>query len=141
MYIYNTYLHNRKKEKFLKQIIFLQKQIKKHLYKKTLTSSSHKTHYFHKPHPSLSNNPTQYLQSYSIENKQTTEIKYLLFCCIIFYMRKIKFIGVFVIFILSIVSHFMYEWIPNSIFSIIFLWLFFFSFEKISAIVDVVKSV
>ena len=35
-------------------------------------------------------------------------------------MKKIKIIGVFVIFILSIISHFMYEWIPNSIFSIIF---------------------
>ena len=43
MYIYNTYLHNRKNENYIKQIIFLQKQIKKHLYKKTLTSSSHKT--------------------------------------------------------------------------------------------------
>ena len=76
MYIYNTYLHNRKNENFIKQIIFLQKQIKKHLYKKTLTSSPHKTHYFHKPHPSLSNNPTHYLPSYSnitIENKPTTE--------------------------------------------------------------------
>ena len=35
-------------------------------------------------------------------------------------MRKIKIIGIFVIFILSIISHFMYKWIPNSMFSIIF---------------------
>ena len=35
-------------------------------------------------------------------------------------MKKIKFIGVFVIFILSFISHFIYEWIPNTMFSIIF---------------------
>jgi len=35
-------------------------------------------------------------------------------------MRKIKIIGVFVIFALSFVSHFMYKWLPNSIFSILF---------------------
>ena len=35
-------------------------------------------------------------------------------------MRKVKIRGVFVIFLLSIVSHFIYGWIPNNIFSIIF---------------------
>ena len=35
-------------------------------------------------------------------------------------MRKVKIIGVFVIFLLSFASHFMYEWIPNTLFSIIF---------------------
>ena len=45
---------------------------------------------------------------------------YLLFYYIIFNMRKIKIIGVFIIFILSFVSHFMYNWFPNSIFSILF---------------------
>lgn len=35
-------------------------------------------------------------------------------------MRKIKIIGVFVIFTLSFISHFMYQWFPNSIFSILF---------------------
>ena len=35
-------------------------------------------------------------------------------------MRNIKIIGVFVIFILSFISHFMYDWFPNSIFSILF---------------------
>lgn len=35
-------------------------------------------------------------------------------------MKKIKAIDVFVIFGLSILSHFIYEWIPNSIFSILF---------------------
>ena len=35
-------------------------------------------------------------------------------------MRKIKIIGVFIIFGLSFLSHFMYEWFPNSIFSILF---------------------
>ena len=35
-------------------------------------------------------------------------------------MKKIKTIGVFIIFGLSILSHFMYEWIPNNIFSILF---------------------
>jgi len=34
-------------------------------------------------------------------------------------MKKIKTIGVFIIFGLSIISHFMYEWFPNIIFSII----------------------
>lgn len=35
-------------------------------------------------------------------------------------MKKIKIIGVFVIFILSFISHFIYQWLPNSIFSILF---------------------
>ena len=35
-------------------------------------------------------------------------------------MRKIKIIGIFIIFILSFLSHFMYEWLPNNIFSILF---------------------
>ena len=35
-------------------------------------------------------------------------------------MRKIKIICVFIIFGLSFLSHFMYQWIPNSIFSILF---------------------
>ena len=35
-------------------------------------------------------------------------------------MKKIKIISVFVIFILSFISHFMYKMIPNSLFSIIF---------------------
>ena len=35
-------------------------------------------------------------------------------------MKKIKVIGVFIIFILSFVSHFMYNWIPNNIFGILF---------------------
>ena len=35
-------------------------------------------------------------------------------------MRKIKIIGVLVIFLLSFLSHFMYEWIPNTLFSLIF---------------------
>lgn len=35
-------------------------------------------------------------------------------------MKKIKIIGVFIIFGLSFLSHFMYEWIPNTVFSIIF---------------------
>ena len=35
-------------------------------------------------------------------------------------MRKIKIIGCFVIFILSFLSHFMYKWIPNTLFSLIF---------------------
>lgn len=35
-------------------------------------------------------------------------------------MKKIKIIGVFIIFGLSFLSHFMYEWIPNKIFSILF---------------------
>lgn len=35
-------------------------------------------------------------------------------------MRKIKIIGVFVIFILSFLSHFIYEWFPNALFSLIF---------------------
>ena len=35
-------------------------------------------------------------------------------------MRKIKIIGVFIIFGLAFLSHFMYEWIPNNIFSILF---------------------
>ena len=34
-------------------------------------------------------------------------------------MKKIKIIGVFVIFALSFLSHFMYEWFPNDLFSII----------------------
>lgn len=35
-------------------------------------------------------------------------------------MRKIKIIGVFIIFGLSFLSHFVYQWLPNSIFSILF---------------------
>ena len=35
-------------------------------------------------------------------------------------MRKVKIIGVFVIFLLSFASHFIYKWIPNALFSIIF---------------------
>ena len=35
-------------------------------------------------------------------------------------MKKIKIVGVFIIFGLSILSHFMYEWLTNSIFSILF---------------------
>ena len=35
-------------------------------------------------------------------------------------MKKIKIISVFVIFILSFISHFMYDILPNNIFSIIF---------------------
>ena len=35
-------------------------------------------------------------------------------------MRKIKIIGVFVIFLLSFLSHFMYERFPNTLFSLIF---------------------
>ena len=35
-------------------------------------------------------------------------------------MRKIKIIGVFVIFLLSFLSHFVYKWIPNTLFSLIF---------------------
>lgn len=35
-------------------------------------------------------------------------------------MKKIKIIGVFIIFILSIISHFMYTWFPNTLFSILF---------------------
>jgi len=35
-------------------------------------------------------------------------------------MKKIKIISVFVVFILSFISHFMYNILPNSIFSIIF---------------------
>ena len=35
-------------------------------------------------------------------------------------MRKIKIIGVFVIFLLSFLSHFMYELFPNVLFSLIF---------------------
>ena len=35
-------------------------------------------------------------------------------------MKKIKIIGVFLIFILSFISHFMYEWFPNTLFSILF---------------------
>lgn len=35
-------------------------------------------------------------------------------------MKRIKIIGVFIIFGLSFLSHFMYDWIPNSIFSILF---------------------
>ena len=35
-------------------------------------------------------------------------------------MKKIKILGVFIIFILSIGSHFIYELIPNNIFSILF---------------------
>lgn len=35
-------------------------------------------------------------------------------------MKKIKFIGVFVIFLVSFASHFIYKWIPNTLFSIIF---------------------
>ena len=39
---------------------------------------------------------------------------------IIFNMKKIKIIGIFLIFGLSVISHFMYEWFPNDIFSILF---------------------
>ena len=35
-------------------------------------------------------------------------------------MRKVKIIGVFVIFLLSFASHFIYKWIPNALFSILF---------------------
>ena len=35
-------------------------------------------------------------------------------------MKKIKIIAVFGIFLLSVISHFMYEWLPNSIFSLLF---------------------
>ena len=35
-------------------------------------------------------------------------------------MKKIKIIGIFVIFSLAFISHFMYDWFSNSIFSIIF---------------------
>ena len=35
-------------------------------------------------------------------------------------MKKIKIIGVFIIFALSFISHFMYEWFPNTLFSILF---------------------
>lgn len=35
-------------------------------------------------------------------------------------MKKVKLIGVFIIFGLSFISHFLYQWIPNSIFSILF---------------------
>ena len=35
-------------------------------------------------------------------------------------MKRIKFISIFVIFILSIISHFMYTWFPNYLFSILF---------------------
>ena len=35
-------------------------------------------------------------------------------------MKKVKIIGVFIIFGLSFLSHFLYEWIPNSFFSIFF---------------------
>ena len=35
-------------------------------------------------------------------------------------MKKIKIIGVFLIFGLSFLSHFMYEWLPNTFFSIFF---------------------
>lgn len=35
-------------------------------------------------------------------------------------MKKIKIIGIFVIFILSFIFHFMYEWFPNTLFSILF---------------------
>ena len=35
-------------------------------------------------------------------------------------MKKLKISSVFIIFILSILSHFMYEWFSNSIFSILF---------------------
>lgn len=35
-------------------------------------------------------------------------------------MKKIKIIGVFIIFGLSFLSHFIYQWFPNSIFSILF---------------------
>lgn len=35
-------------------------------------------------------------------------------------MRKVKIFGVFVIFGLSFLSHFMYSWFPNTLFSIIF---------------------
>ena len=35
-------------------------------------------------------------------------------------MKKIKIIGVFIIFLLSFISHFMYEWFPSNFFSIFF---------------------
>ena len=35
-------------------------------------------------------------------------------------MKKIKIVGVFIIFGLSFLSHFIYKWMPNSIFSILF---------------------
>lgn len=35
-------------------------------------------------------------------------------------MRKIKIVGIFIIFGLSFISHFLYNWIPNSIFSLFF---------------------
>jgi len=35
-------------------------------------------------------------------------------------MKKIKLIGIFVIFAISFLSHFIYEWLPNNLFSILF---------------------
>jgi hypothetical protein len=35
-------------------------------------------------------------------------------------MKKIKTIGVFIVFGLSFISHFLYSWLPNSVFSILF---------------------
>ncbi|MBQ2873525.1 MAG: hypothetical protein IJE89_05965 [Bacilli bacterium] len=35
-------------------------------------------------------------------------------------MKRIKIIGIFIIFVLAFISHFIYEWMPNSIFSILF---------------------
>ena len=35
-------------------------------------------------------------------------------------MKKVKFFGIFVTFLLSILSHFLYNWFPNTFFSILF---------------------
>lgn len=35
-------------------------------------------------------------------------------------MKKIKFIGVIVIFLLTILYHFLYDWLPNPVFSVFF---------------------
>jgi len=35
-------------------------------------------------------------------------------------MKKIKIVGVFLIFGLSVLSHFIYDWMPNNLFSILF---------------------
>ncbi len=36
------------------------------------------------------------------------------------YMKKIKFIGVIVIFLLTVLYHFLYDWLPNPVFSVFF---------------------
>jgi len=35
-------------------------------------------------------------------------------------MKKTKIIGVFIIFLLAFISHFLYKWVPNIVFSILF---------------------